>query len=87
VSSRAPSANSSESGRYERLRLYNLIVGAAHLAQVVALLALSNDFTLPVTRQFAAGPPGSGMFAERDVLWDVRIGPAVALFLALAAAG
>ena len=69
----------------ERLRLYNLALGIVHLAQVVALLALSNDFTLPVTGQFAAGPPGAGQFTDRDVLWDVRLGPAVALFLLISA--
>jgi len=67
-----------------RLRLYNLIVGFIHLVQAIALFALSNDFTLPLTASFTAGPPGSD-FTPRETLWDVPIGPLVAVFLLLAA--
>jgi hypothetical protein len=66
------------------LRRLNLIVGLAHLVQALAMLALSNDFSLPITASFLAGPPGSA-FTEREVLWDVPVGPAVGLFLLLAA--
>jgi hypothetical protein len=71
--------------KMRRLRPYNLVAGLVHLGQAIALLALSNDFSLPVTTQFAAGPPGSGSFTEREVFWDMRLGPAVALFLAISA--
>ena len=70
----------------QRLRLYNVVAGLVHLAQVIALLALSNDFSLPITTQFAAGPPGSGSVTDREIVWDVPLGPAVALFLAISAA-
>lgn len=68
----------------DRLRPFNLIVGLVHLAQALALLVLSNDFTLPLTARFIAGPPGSD-FTPQEVLWNVPIGPAVAVFLLLAA--
>jgi hypothetical protein len=68
-----------------RLRPYNLIVGLVHLIQSAVILALSNDFALPITATFAAGEPGAG-FTDPEVLWEVPIGPAVALFLFLAAA-
>ncbi len=68
----------------DRLRPFNLIVGFVHLAQAIALLILSNDFTLPITARFIAGPPGSD-FTPQEVLWNVPIGPAVAVFLLLAA--
>ncbi len=68
----------------DRLRPFNLIVGLVHLAQAIALLILSNDFTLPITARFIAGPPGSD-FTPQEVLWNVPIGPAVAIFLLLAA--
>jgi hypothetical protein len=68
----------------DRLRPFNLIVGLVHLAQAIALLLLSNDFTLPITARFIAGPPGSD-FTPQEVLWNVPIGPAVAVFLLLAA--
>jgi hypothetical protein len=67
-----------------RLRRANLAVGLAHLAQAAVILALSNDFSLPVTAAFLAGPPGSD-FTPRETVWNVPVGPAVALFLALAA--
>ncbi len=42
-----------------RLRLYNVVIGLIHLVQGIAMLALSNDFSLPVTRSFLTGPPGT----------------------------
>jgi hypothetical protein len=67
-----------------RLRRANLAVGLTHLVQAAVILALSNDFSLPVTAAFLAGPPGSDSTA-RETIWNVPVGPAVALFLALAA--
>jgi hypothetical protein len=66
------------------VRRYNLVVGVVHLVQAIAILALSNDFSLPITASFLAGPPGSD-FTPPEVLWNVPIGPAVAAFLLLAA--
>jgi hypothetical protein len=67
-----------------RLRRANLAVGLVHLAQAAVILGLSNDFALPVTASFLAGPPGSDLTA-RERLWEVPVGPSVALFLLLAA--
>ena len=67
-----------------RLRWTNLAVGLAHLAQAALILALSNDFSLPVTAAFLSGPPGSDLTA-RETVWEIPVGPAVALFLFLAA--
>lgn len=67
-----------------RLRLYNLVIGLVHLAQVILILILSNDFSLPVTEMFAEGPPGSDPPAP-ETIWDLPLGPAVAFFLFLAA--
>lgn len=65
------------------LRTFNLVVGLIHLVQAGLMLALSNDFALPVTRSFLNGPPGTA--PERAEWFTVRLGPAVALFLLLAA--
>lgn len=65
------------------LRLFNLVVGLIHLVQAIAMLWLSNDFSLPVTRNFMAGPPGTD--PTFDPWFSVALGPAVALFLFLAA--
>lgn len=70
--------------RINRLRPYNLIVGLIHLAQAIVVLWLSNEFALPITGTFSAGEPGSG-FQDPEVLWNVPIGPLVAVFLFLAA--
>lgn len=67
-----------------RLRLYNAAMGLLHAAQGAIILALSNDFTLPVTATFMEGPPGEAP-PELDSLFDLRIGPAVALFVAISA--
>jgi hypothetical protein len=66
------------------LRRANLLVGLLHVAQAVLILALSNDFSLPVTGAFLDGPPGSAA-APQEHLLDVPVGPLVAVFLALAA--
>lgn len=66
------------------LRRYNLIAGVLHLAQMVVVLALSNDFTLPIVARYMAGPPGSA-FTEPILLLDAPIGLTVAIFLGLSA--
>jgi len=66
-----------------RLRVYNLVVGIIHLVQGIAMLALSTDFALPVTRGFLTGPPGTA--PAQETWFDVPLGPAVAAFLFLAA--
>ncbi len=66
------------------LRRYNLIAGVLHLAQMIVLLALANDFTLPIVAPSMAGPPGT-TFAEPLTLLDAPIGITVAIFLGLSA--
>lgn len=65
------------------LRTLNLIVGLIHLVQAIAMLWLSNDFSLPVSRTFLTGPPGTDPSTEP--WFSVALGPAVAIFLFLAA--
>jgi hypothetical protein len=76
-----------DASAYARLRLLNVVVGVAHLVQGVLMLVLSNDLTLPVVASYLADDPvrvQEGVTPE--VLFDVAIGPAVAVFLLLAAA-
>ncbi len=68
----------------QTIRRYNVIAGVFHLAQMIAVLALSNDFTLPIVGRYMAGPPGS-VFAEPVTLLDAPIGLTVAIFLGLSA--
>ena len=67
-----------------RYRRWNIVMGLLHAVQGVAVLALSNGFTLPVTGSFLAGPPGT-VNSDPQVLFDVSIGAGVALFLFLSA--
>ena len=66
------------------LRRYNLIAGVFHLAQMLVVLALANDFSLPIVARYMSGPPGT-TFAEAVILFDTPVGLAVAIFLGLSA--
>lgn len=68
-----------------RLRRYNLLMGAFHAAQGVAILLLANRFALPVTGTFMEGPPGTPP-ADPTTLFEVRIAWGVAAFVFLSAA-
>lgn len=70
--------------RYRRLRWYNAVMGLFHFLQGIGILALSNSFALPVTGTFMSGPPGAEP-PELSILFSVRIGLAVALFVFLSA--
>jgi hypothetical protein len=66
------------------LRRWNLGAAALHAVQAVLVLALANDFRLPVTATYLEGPPGvtpSGSV----VLLESSVAIGVALFLALSA--
>jgi hypothetical protein len=67
-----------------RLRIGHALLAVAHAVQAAVVLALSNDFSLPVTGTFLDGPPGTAPLPP-DTLVDLPVGPAVAAFLALAA--
>ena len=66
----------------ERLRKTNIYAGILHLVQMMAVLALSNDFALPVTATYMSGPPGS-TFAPPATLFSTPVGLTVAIFLGL----
>ncbi len=71
--------------RLDRLRNGNLALAALHAAQAFVILALSNDFALPVTGAFLDGPPGITDPGTPEKLFEIPLGPAVAAFLLLAA--
>jgi hypothetical protein len=68
--------------RLSKLRRLNIIAGFAHLIQMIAVLLLTNDFTLPVTATYMAGPPGTPL-SSPITLFDSRVGWGVALFFGL----
>ena len=71
--------------RLRNLRAWNLGLAALHALQAVAILVLAGDFAITVTSQFPEGPPGSAATAP-EAFFDVPVGAAIAVFLALAAA-
>lgn len=70
--------------RFRALRRYNVIAAVAHAFQAAAVVALSNDFALPVTATYLLGPPGTPG-GEQVQIFDLPLGPAVAGFFALSA--
>jgi len=73
-----------EESEFKRLRFYNALMGSFHLVQSAVIVALSNDFKLPVTASFLAGPPGTPP-GTPEVLFEVPLGFAVAAFLFMSA--
>ncbi|HEY7470304.1 MAG TPA: heliorhodopsin HeR [Acidimicrobiia bacterium] len=67
-----------------RLRLYNLGMGLLHAIQGAIILALANDFALPVIATYMAGPPGV-TDPSIEPLFDVSVAWGVAIFLFISA--
>lgn len=72
----------------KRLRNYNVVAGFLHLLQAIAfgafLAQLDNQVLFPVTADYMAGPPGSGL-TERVTVFEINLGFGVVAFLALSA--
>ena len=67
-----------------KLRNWNLAAGTLHLFSMLAVLLLSNDFSLPVTATYMTGPPGS-TFADPTLLFSTNVSYTIAAFLGLSA--
>jgi hypothetical protein len=78
----ATASDTVSADRLAGLRRYNVVVGVILLVQAAAVLVLANDFTLPITASYPAGPPGTPA-GDPVTLLDSPIGLAVAAFLAL----
>ncbi len=77
----------SDQAAFRRLRWANLVAGLIAAGQGWIMLAASNDLALPVTATFLVDDPvAAPSGAAPETLIDVPIGPAVAMFLFLAAA-
>jgi hypothetical protein len=71
---------------FKSLRRFNARIGAFHLLQFGLMLALSNDFTLPLTTIYLRFDPANGQLVQnlKDA-GELLIGPATALFLLISA--
>ena len=70
--------------RLGNLRSWNIGLTILHGVQAVLLLVMAGDFAITITSNFPVGPPGTRLEMPGS-LFDLPIGPAVAVFLALAA--
>jgi Heliorhodopsin len=70
--------------RLAGLRRWNLGLAVLHTAQAGLILAIASDFAITVTSTFPQGPPGTPLKTPEG-RFDVPIGPAIAVFLLLAA--
>ena len=71
-----------------KLRKWNLFMSVLHFAQGVFMVAISNNSSLPVVTSYLKIDPENPVFGAIPVSekwFDLRIGPAVAVFLFLSA--
>lgn len=75
-----------DESRFKKLRTFNGVMGVFHLIQGFLMLILSNNFTLPITYSFPQFDPITETITPvAETLFDVQIGPLVALFLFMSA--
>ena len=75
-----------EESVFRGLKRFNFVMAILHFLQGVAMLVLSNDFTLPVTitrPEYSAIT--DSIYPVSETFVDARIGPMVALFLFISA--
>jgi hypothetical protein len=76
-----------EEKKYLGLRRFNLIMGFLHLIQGILMIALSNDTTYPIYTNFLKFDINTLSLApDPKIAYELRFGPAVAVFLLLSAA-
>lgn len=73
-----------QTSQIRKLRIFNVYAGLLHFASLIVVLALSNNFSLPVTAVYQTGPPGT-TFTGPIHLFSLNVSYMVALFLGLSA--
>jgi hypothetical protein len=68
------------------LRRFNAAMGILHLLQGILMIVLSNDTTYPIfTNYLTFDPEARALVPDPQLLYELRFGPAVAVFLLLSA--
>jgi len=71
---------------FKGLIQFNLIMGFLHLVQGILMIVLSNDTTYPIYTNYLKFDPATlSLSPNPEVLYNLRFGPAVAVFLLLSA--
>jgi hypothetical protein len=70
--------------RLANLRRWNIALTALHAAQAVLIAVMAGRFAITFTANYPSGPPGTRLGSPHGI-FALRIGPAVAIFLGLAA--
>ena len=72
--------------KLSRLKSFNLIMGFLHLLQGVLMVILSNDTTYPIYTNFLNfNTETFSLIPDPKLLYELRFGPAVAVFLLISA--
>lgn len=75
-----------EETKFRNLKRFNAIMGVFHLIQALAMLALANDFSLPITHVEPVYNPATNAITPVMIeMFSIRIGPLVAGFLFISA--
>ncbi len=75
-----------EDRKFQKLRLFNAVMGVFHLVQFVLMLLLSNDFALPMTASYLRFDTiTQRLVLNTSTIVNLRLGPLVALFLLISA--
>ncbi len=79
-------SNSSIDSKLAGLKRFNVVMGFLHLIQGIFMMLVSNDTTYPIFTNFLNfNTETFSLFPEPKLLYELRFGPAVAVFLLISA--
>jgi len=86
MSSTPTASNPVAAAKLSGLRRFNIIMGFLHLIQGVFMILVSNDTTYPIFTNYLSFDPATfSLKPNPQLLYELRFGPAVALFLLISA--
>lgn len=80
------STSSAMDSKFKKLRRFNAIMGCLHLIQGVFMILVSNDTTYPIFTYYLSFDTATrSLNPNPQLLYELRFGPAVAMFLLISA--